>query len=240
MIIPHEKKKFFKKNGYVILKKIVSKKTCKLCIESLKNYKNYDLAKKNKHAVFEKKNKKEYIKYFKKINLYIDEFNYLISSQILTISKELLGQNVYYYNMGLHNKLPQASYATPPHQDNFYWCRKPNVALTAYVALTDQSKSNGGIGYLAGSHKKKLHDHKKSNVAAFSSYIHDKKILNSTFDYPKLNIGDVVFHHSNVVHLAAPNSSATKDRKSAAITIYGDKTKLDLNIYKKYSKILKP
>ena len=73
--------------------------------------------------------------------------------------------------MGLHNKPPGSSVGTPPHQDNFYWCRKPSNALTAYVALTDQSFKNGGIGYLPGSHLGKIHKHYKSQIKAFSSYI---------------------------------------------------------------------
>ena len=50
---------------------------------------------------------------------------------------------------------------TPAHQDNFYWSRKPANALTAYVALTKQSKKNGVISYLLGSHKHGVLKHKK-------------------------------------------------------------------------------
>ena len=79
-------------------------------------------------------------------------------------AKELLNENVYVVNVGLHSKTGKNSTPTPAHQDNFYWSRKPANALTAYVALTKQSKKNGVISYLLGSHKHGVLKHKKSNI----------------------------------------------------------------------------
>lgn len=235
-----QKKIEFKKKGYVIFRNVFDKETCKNCLNDIKNSNSLPFinAKRNGHAVFEKQGEKKYLKYFKKIHLYLDSFNNLLSSKVLNLAKYLLGQNVYYYNMGLHNKLPGNKLETPPHQDNFYWCRSPNEALTIYIALTNQSKKNGGIGYLTGSHKGVLYNHTKSKVAAFSSFIDDENIIKKQYEYPNLKSGDVVFHHCNIIHLAAGNLSKTKDKKSVAITIYGEKTKLDKKILKKYKKNL--
>ena len=137
--------------------------------------------------------------------------------------------------MNYHNKIPGSS-ATPPHQDNFYWCRKPKKALTAYIALNPQSSKNGGISYFLKSHKFKTFNHKSSNVIAFSSYIDDKILNKGKFFTPVLSSGDVVFHHCNIIHKAARNKHFSKERKALALAIYSYKSKLDKKLQKKYSK----
>jgi len=223
--------KKFNKEGFIIIPKLVKKKSCSLLIKRLNEFKNYKNALKNKDAVFEKKK----IKYFKNVNFYINDFNILFSESILSISSKLIKDRTYYLNMGLHNKIP-GKLETPPHQDNFYWCRKPNNALTAYVALNKQNKKTGAIGYLLKSHKGKTYPHKKSTVKAFSSYIDFKDKKKKNYFFPKLNPGDVIFHHCNSVHVSSQNNSKNYERKSVAITIYGENTKLDLGMKKKYLK----
>ena len=235
-MLTNAKNKIFDKKGYVIIRNLISKKVCTDCIEDLNKFDNFKLAIKNQHAIFEKKEKRVHLKYFKKIHLYIDSFNQLLNSRIFNVAKRILKQNVYYYNLGYHNKIPGSSYETPPHQDNFYWSRKPNLALTAYVALNKQEFKNGGIGYLAGSHKKKLHKQKKYNIAALSSFIDDKTIYESYFEFPKLYPGDVIFHHCNTIHRAAANNSKNLQRQAVAITIYGEKTKIDNHIQRRYQR----
>ena len=224
----------FKKEGFLIAPKLIKKKNCSLLIKKLKSFKNYKEALKNKDLVFEK-NK---IKYFKNINFYINEFNTLLNNSILETSSKLINDKSYFLNIGLHNKIPGKT-ATPPHQDNFYWCRKPNKALTAYVALNRQTKKTGVIGYLPKSHVGKLYPHKKSRIKAFSSYIESLEGAKKNFVFPNLHPGDVVFHHCNTVHASSKNKSKQYERKSIAITIYGENTKLDTKMKKKYLRNIK-
>ena len=234
MKIPLSSINQFNKEGFLIIPKLVKKKNCSLLIKKLKSFKDFKGAIKNKDLIFEKKK----IKYFKNINFYINEFNILLNNSILEISSKLIEDKSYFLNMGLHNKIP-GKITTPPHQDNFYWCRKPSKALTAYVALNRQTQKTGVIGYFPKSHIGKLFPHKKSRIKAFSSYIKSFTEGKKNLFFPSLNPGDVVFHHCNTVHASSKNTSKNYERKSLAITIYGENTKLDNKMKKKYSRNIK-
>jgi phytanoyl-CoA hydroxylase len=229
------RKKIFDENGIVIVKSLVPKKIIQNCLKDLNNFSKHNLDKNKKHIVLDKYKSLKYIKYFQYLNFYLSSFNSFLNSKILEISSQLLNDKTYFLNMNYHNKIPGGS-ETPPHQDNFYWCRKPKKALTAYIALNPQSYKNGGISYLLKSHKLKTFDHKSSNVKAFSSYIDNKFLEKVNFFTPVLSVGDVVFHHCNIVHKASKNKHASKERKALAIAIYSYDSKIDKKLLKSYSK----
>ncbi len=208
----------FKKNGITIFRKSFP---IKLINRANKEFKKIASEKKKKHIIYDKNLK---IKYIKNLDYHYDFFKQFINSRILLIAKKLLNENVYVVNVGLHSKIGKDSSRTPAHQDNFYWSRKPSNALTAYIALTKQSKENGVISYLLGSHKMGVLKHKKSKEKGFSSFIGDDKILNKNFYSPILGPGDVIFHHCNTIHRANPNKKTglKHSRKSIAMVIYGE------------------
>ena len=175
-------------------------------------------------------------KYIKDLDRHYPYFKKFLNSKILKVASNLLGEDCYFVNIGLHSKTSKGSTFTPPHQDNFYWSRKPANALTAYIAITKQTEKNGAICYLLGSHKQGVLKHKKSSVKGFSSYIDNPKITSKSFYFPKLESGDVVFHHCNIVHKANSNqySSSKHDRKSLAIVIYGVSALEDKKLKSKY------
>ena len=78
------------------------------------------------------------IKYIKDLDFHYNFFKKFINSRLLLTAKELLNENAYAVNVGLHSKL-QNSTPTPGIR-YLYWSRKPANALTAYVVLTKQSK----------------------------------------------------------------------------------------------------
>ena len=208
----------FKRYGITIQKKSFP---IELIRKANNELKKIDLKKKNNHIVLDKNSR---IKYIKDLDFHYNFFKKFINSKLFLTAKELLNENVYVVNVGLHSKTGKNSTPTPAHQDNFYWSRKPANALTAYVALTKQSKKNGVISYLLGSHKHGVLKHKKSNIRGFSSFIENKDILKKNFFSSKFNPGDVVFHHCNTIHRANPNLSngVKNSRKSIAIVIYGE------------------
>ena len=161
-----------------------------------------------------------------------------LDPEILNVCQTLFGESVLPHSRNICRVVfpDSATHSTPPHQDNFYWSRKPANALTAYIAITKQTEKNGAICYLLGSHKQGVLQHKRSSVKAFSSYIDNPQITNKSFHSPKLQSGDVVFHHCNIVHKANSNqySSVKHDRKSLAIVIYGVSALEDKKLRKKY------
>lgn len=230
----NKKRTYFNKNGVVVFKSLIPNSLIKKCLLDLRKFENRKYPKK-KNIVVDSSNKKKYIRYFQYLNLYIKSFDAFLNSQILYISSILLNDNSYYSSMNYHNKTP-GSEGTPPHQDNFYWCRKPNKALTAYIALNDQSNKNGGIEYFLGSHKLKTFDHLSSKVKGFSSFIDQKKIPNLPLLQPNLRMGDVIFHHCNIIHKAEKNNHKKLERKALALAIYSLKSRTDLKMMKRYLK----
>ena len=49
-------------------------------------------------------------------------------------------------------------------------------------------------------------------------------------------MGDVIFHHCNIIHKANANNHKTKERKALAIAIYSSKSQIDKVMLKKYQK----
>ncbi len=230
----NKKKIFFKNNGVVVFRSLFSKKLIRNCLQELDKF-NKKKTKKNTNIVIDTSHKKKYVRYFQYLNTHIRSFEQFLNNELLSLSSYLLNNKCYYSSMGYHNKTPGAK-LTPPHQDNFYWCRKPNKALTAYVALNSHSSKNGGIKYYLKSHKLKTFSHKSSKIKAFSSFIDEKKIPKLKIFRPKLKTGDVIFHHCNIIHSANGNMHKTRDRKALAISIYSLKSKIDPIMKKKYLK----
>ena len=141
--------------------------------------------------------------------------------------------------MGLHDKAPGLGTHTPFHQDNFYFCRKPAQAVTAYVALEKQNKKNGQLMYVKGSHLRGVQKHKLSLTKGFSSGLEKQNYKKEKIYIPSLNPGDVAFHHANTIHGANENLSKNLNRRAVAITIIGESAKIDKIKKNKYLQLRK-
>ena len=142
--------------------------------------------------------------------------------------------------MGLHNKGPRKGSVTPFHQDNFFNCKKPPFELTAYIPLENQSSINGQITYVKKSHRLGVLKHVGSKMKAFSGTIEDKSVVEPKKIFrANLKPGDVIFHHTNVIHGADMNKSKYKTRFSVAVSIIGIKAKIDKKQQKIYRHFLK-
>ncbi len=236
MNIQKSKIKEFERNGVVKIENLLSKATIKNCLKELVKKKDYKFALRDGNVVFDKYGKKKTVKYLQHAQNYIPAFFELFNSQILDVAKKLLKQDVYFDCMGVHNKAPKFGTDTPYHQDNFYFCLSPAFALTAYIPLEKQDKKNGELKYIKSSHKRGVMQHYPSKTIAFSSGLKKQHYDKSQIIFPKLKIGDVVFHHCNVIHGAEANNSE-RNRNAVAIKIIGKKARTDkkqLNIYKKF------
>ena len=97
------------------------------------------------------------------------------------------------------------------------------------------------IIYIKKSHKKGVLKHGPSKTKAFSASIIEKfKINKENFYRTNLNPGDVVIHHTNVIHGAEKNNSLKRTRFAVSLSAVGIKAKTDeksIKIYKKYLKL---
>lgn len=113
---------------------------------------------------------------------------------------------------------PDTSARVGWHTDRQYWqsCSSEEM-LTAWVGFHDVDEVDGGVGFLAGSHRWDIHD------LDFFSQDADAlaaAIIAQGFDptpvVPRLRRGQVSFHHCRTVHGSGPNRGAAP-RRSLAI-----------------------
>lgn len=69
--------------------------------------------------------------------------NLLHGDKATSLGKFLLNDDLQFHTLEYFDKPPQIGKATPPHQDGFFFCLKPNEAVTVWVALDDCDEENG-------------------------------------------------------------------------------------------------
>ncbi len=115
---------------------------------------------------------------------------------------------------------------SPPHQDNFYWCLKKPTGLNFWIAIDNASKKNGGVYYYLGSQKLGLRKHINSGIAGSSQMIKNLPPKKYKKFYPNLKIGDLMFHHLQVIHGSGANSTNTS-RKGLVVNVIAKDSKID-------------
>jgi phytanoyl-CoA hydroxylase len=212
-------KKKYDKYGWVLIKKIFSKK------EVSEINKVIDIFLKKKMKKYKGKNinfitnKPTSINDIKNINSFhsLSDSNYIKkkskNKKIIKIAKELLMAQPKYIASELFAKPASKGLPSPIHQDNYYWCIKGGNALTVWVALDQASSKNGGLRYYNCTHKLGVVKHeasfakgssqKVSNIIKYKKY---KQVC------PRLSPGDALFHHSETIHGSSANKSGTRRR----------------------------
>jgi phytanoyl-CoA hydroxylase len=155
------------------------------------------------------------------------------------LATELLGEAACANAPEWFNKPPRTEHATPPHQDNFYFCLRPPSVLTMWLALDVVDDGNGCLRYVAGSHKIGIRPHGPTEVLGFSQGIldygsddRDREVAVS------LQPGDVVVHFGNTIHRADPNTSPDRNRRAFAMVFRGESCQRDADAYARYEAAL--
>ena len=211
-------RKNYYKNGWILYKKIFTKKDVKdinYKIDSFlkKNYQKYS----GKTINFAGKNKKS--KNIKNINSFhqLSDSAYIRKKsqdkKIRTITKYLLNSKEKFMASELFAKPAQKGLPSPIHQDNFYWCVKGGNALTVWIALDDVTSANGGIQYYNESQKLGVVKHEPSYAKGSSQKVSNlEKYNNFKKVCPRLRAGDALFHHSEIMHGSSSNNSGKRRR----------------------------
>jgi phytanoyl-CoA hydroxylase len=233
-------KKKYEKNGWVLVKKIFSKREVSeinnvidsFLKKSVKKYKG-----KNINFTSNRLNIKNDIENINSFHSLSDSSyikNKSKNKKIATIVKNLLSAKPKYMASELFAKPAGKGLPSPIHQDNYYWCVKGGNALTVWVALDYASSENGGLSYYNCTHKLGVVKHepsfargssqKVSNIAKYKKY---KQTC------PKLTPGDALFHHSEIMHGSSANKSG-KRRRGLTFQFKDYNAQYDRSLKKKY------
>lgn len=227
-------KQSFNESGFIVIKNFFDESLISQIKQALDEYSDYQNIR-TKDIVWEQEETRDF-KYIQNVNYYIPICHRLISNKLLKTVSELLGEDSYFVNMEIHNKVPFKGTYTPAHQDNFYFRLSPPSALTAYIPIELHNATiNGGLKFLVGSNKLGTIDHTSSKVKAFSSLLELDGIGDFDVYDTDLQPGDIVFHHANTVHFADANESEFS-RRSFSVRLNGLSAKVDPKMHEKYAK----
>jgi len=156
------------------------------------------------------------------------------------LAVDLLGEPASAQEPEWFNKPPGTEHPTPAHQDNFYFCWNPPQVLTMWLALDDADEKNGGLRYVAGSHKQGIRPHGPTNVLGFSQGVLDfgRDDLDREIAV-SLKAGDLLVHHGNTIHRAEPNRSQNRQRRAFAMVFVGQSCQKDMGAFGRYQAALK-
>ena len=133
------------------------------------------------------------------------------SERIVDAMEALLGDEVYHYHSKMSIKRPRTGGAWSWHQDYGYWyqngCLFPDMA-SAFIAIDPNTKANGCLQVLRGSHKMGRIEHGRfgDQTGADPDRV-DAAKKNMEIIYVEIEPGDTLFFHSNTLHRSDQNTS---------------------------------
>ena len=239
----NELKKLYFDRGWVVCKKLFSQdeiSSINLIINNFLEKKLNKINKKSRTINFTDNSTKnvENINSFHKLAQCTEIKNLANKSSILDVAKKFLDSNPEFRGCELFAKPAKNGLPSPDHQDNYYWAVKGSNALTLWIALEKSNKNNGCVHYYDGSHKYGILNHEDSFAKGSSQKVSDTNFLRKfNISYPELEPGDVIVHHSLVVHGSSKNISK-KSRRGWTIQFKDKNASYDLDHIKAYEKSL--
>jgi ectoine hydroxylase-related dioxygenase (phytanoyl-CoA dioxygenase family) len=136
--------------------------------------------------------------------------------KVLSISRELLGEDIDFDFDMLISKAPGTNTLTPWHQDASYWINMPDKrAVSCWLALDNATKENGCMWYVPGSHQQPLRPHRfagKEGGALMCDGSEEEGVA------MEIKPGTCVFHHGHTLHYSRGNST-TGNRRAFIINL---------------------
>src|SRR2546426_75563 len=134
------------------------------------------------------------------------------SHRIVDALEQLLGDEVYHYHSKMSIKEPFTGGAWNWHQDYGYWymngCLFPDLA-SAFIAVDPNTRENGCLQVLRGSHKLGRIEHGKFGEQTGADPERVEQALKlMELVYVELAPGDTLFFHSNTLHCSDQNKSS--------------------------------
>jgi len=135
------------------------------------------------------------------------------SERMVDAAQTLLGEGeVCHFHSKLMQKEPKTGGAWEWHQDYGYWYKNgflyPDAMFSIMTALTEATKQNGCLQVLKGSHKMGRFEHQFAGEQQGADMPFVEEALKMCERvYVELNPGDILFFHSNLLHMSEANLS---------------------------------
>lgn len=187
-------------------------------------------------AFYDDKTRPETLKQMNRIQQDAFFQEYLRHPRWTTTAERLLGEAAWVHGAEWFNKPPNTNHATPPHQDNYYFCLTPPQVLTMWLALDTVDEENGCLRYLKGSHRRGLRPHNRTTTLGFSQGISDYGDEDRAQEIPIPAVpGDVLIHHGNTIHRADANRSTSRHRRSFGMVFQAVSCVRDQQAFQRYT-----
>ena len=165
---------------------------------------------------------------------------YRTSPRWVALAEALLGETAEANGPEWFNKPPGTEHATPPHQDNYFFCLSPPNVVTLWLALDDVDEENGCLRYVTGSRHHGIRAHGPTSVLGFSQGITDYGPDDARLEAAvSLQAGDLVAHHGETIHRADANRSSTRQRRAFAMVFRGVSCRRDETAFARYTESLR-
>ena len=214
-IITEEHKAFFKEEGYLIVKNLLTSKQVRYYSDLYSSFLDNSIdASKYRSDLSGSQEKKEKITQIMVPSKLVPELlGQPIHSKTLQIAKILMGEDIALDFDMLINKAPMTNTITPWHQDAAYWIDMPDKrAASCWVAIDHAYKENGCMWYTPKSHLSPLLKHSQTgNKGALQCEGSEENSV-----YIELQPGSCVFHQGGTLHYSRGNT--THDHRRALIT----------------------
>lgn len=135
--------------------------------------------------------------------------------------RQLLGPRVA-LSQAHHNcimtKDPRYGSSTGWHRDIRYWSFETPELVSAWLALGDEHRANGGLLLLPGTHKMEFRGDQLDAAQFLRPDLEENREMLRTQVAVELEAGDVLFFHARVFHAAGQNE--TSDTKHSLVFTY--------------------
>lgn len=145
-------------------------------------------------------------------------YDLLTDTRIVTLVKDILGENVIGWGSHFFCKMPHDGKAVAWHQDASYWPLTPSKAVTVWLAIDDADIENACMRFVAGSHQFGHHTWRPSTGE-------EHNVLNQTVEnaeqygtvvYDELKAGECSLHSDLLLHGSDANES---DHRRCGLTL---------------------
>ena len=165
----------FNRDGFVHMESCLPQEELGMAQRQIERYKR-DIVPvlKSTEAFYEDHSRPSSLKQLQRMDQHDEWFSqFALQTRWMELAEQMLRQKVVLNGVEWFNKPKLSGKPTPPHQDGFYFCLKPDEAVTFWFAIDSVDEENGCLRYARGSHLGGIRPHGCSQILGFSQTILD-------------------------------------------------------------------